>query len=65
MCQNDIVCDDVGWCSGFKKGGSIIDDVDIGLRNIMYGMGTNNNVFPYHGSMIGYSIVVVDGGSIM
>ena len=40
--QDGLVCDDIGWLSGFKKGGNRIDDVDIGFWNAMEGMGTNN-----------------------
>ena len=35
--QDSLICDDVGWWSGFKKYGDYIDDVDIGLGNIVEG----------------------------
>ena len=62
--QDGIVCDDVGCCSGINKGDDSIYDVDIGLREILEGMGANNQVAQAHGSSIGSPIVVVDGGGI-
>ena len=64
MGQDVLVFDVVGWWSGFNKGSDSIDDVDIGLRDIIEGTGTNNLVAPSHGASIGYFIVVVDGGDI-
>ena len=26
LVQDDLICDDVGWWSGFNKGGNIIDN---------------------------------------
>ena len=40
--QDSLICDDVGWWGGFKKGGNSIDDADIGFCNTMEVMGTNN-----------------------
>ena len=45
--QDGIICDDVGWWSGFNKGGNIIDAVDIEFWNTVEGMLTNNEVAPY------------------
>ena len=42
LCQYVIICDYVGWWSGFNKGGNNSDDVDIGFCNNVVGMGTNN-----------------------
>ena len=62
--QDGIICDGVGWWSGFNKGFNIIEDIDIGLWNIVEGMGTNNRVSPDHRALIGSTIIVVDGGRI-
>ena len=58
--QGGIIFYGVSWLSGFNKGGYGIYSVDIGLG----GHETNNQVDPYHGSLIGSSVIVVDGGSI-
>ena len=63
MGQDGLICDDVGWESGIKKAGNIIYNVDIGLWEILEGMGPNNQSVPAHGSKIGSSIIVVDGES--
>ena len=63
--QDGIICDGVGWWSGSNKGGNRIYDVDIGLCNIVEGMGDNSQVYPAHGGPIGYSVIVVDGGKIL
>ena len=63
--KDGLFCDDVGWCSGFNKGGDGIDGVDIVLGNIMEGMGNNKQVDPTHVVPIGSSIIVVYGGKIM
>ena len=42
MGQDVIISDDVGWRSGFNKGGNSIGGIDIGLYNTVDGMGTNN-----------------------
>ena len=63
--QYGIISDDVGWCIGFNKGGDMIYNVDIGLRVILMGVGNNNQSAPSDGSLIGSSIIVVDGGSIL
>ena len=60
-----IICDDVGWWSGFKKVGNSIYDVEIGLHRTVEGMGINNQVDPTHGYPIGSSIILVDVGRIM
>ena len=60
--QDVLICDDVGWWIGLNKGGDVIYSVDIGLRNIVEGKGTNNQVTPAHGAPIWSSIIVVDGG---
>ena len=62
--QDGIICDDVGWWSGFNNGGDRIYGVDIGLHNIVEVMETNNQVDPAHGAPIGSSVIVVDGGII-
>ena len=62
--QDGIICDDVGWWSGFNEGGDSIEDIAIGLGYIVEFMGTNNQVDPSHGAPIGSSIIAVDGGRI-
>ena len=62
--SDDLIFDNIGWWSGFNKGGYGFDDVDIGIGYIMKGAGTNNQVYPHHGALIGSSIIVVGGGSI-
>ena len=47
-----LICDDVGWWIGLNKGGDVIYSVDIGLRDIVEGKGTNNQVTPAHGAPI-------------
>ena len=42
--QDGIICEDVGWWSGFNKVDDRIYDVDIGLHDIVEGMGSNNQV---------------------
>ena len=42
-----------------------INDVDIGLGNIVGGTETNKQVDPPHGAPIGFSIMLVDGGNIL
>ena len=48
LCQDGIICDDVGWWSGFNKVRDGVDNVDIGIGNIMEGTGSNNQSDPYH-----------------
>ena len=62
--QDDIICDDFGWWSGFNKGGDRIDDVEIGLGDVVEGMETNNQDDPSYGAPIGYSVILADGGRI-
>ena len=47
----------------FKKGGDGIEDVGIGLGDIVEGIGINNQLSPPHVSPIGSSVIVVDGGN--
>ena len=35
LCQDGLICDDVGWWGGFNKGRDIIYSVDIGLFEIV------------------------------
>ena len=62
--QDGLIWDDVGWRSGFNKSGDRIEIFDIILGDIVWGMGTNNQVTPTYGAPIGSSIIVVDGGNI-
>ena len=63
--QGGFICDEVGWWSGFNKGFDIINVFDVGLHNIVEGMGTNNQVDPSHGGPTGSSVIVVDGERIL
>ena len=63
--QDGLIFYDVGWCSGFNNGCDVIDNVDMGLGDIVKGMGTNNQVAPSHRLPIGSSIILVHGGRIM
>ena len=63
--QYGLIFDDVGWWSGFNKGGHGIDIVDICLGDIVEGMGNKNQVTPPHGYPIGSSVIVFDGGMIL
>ena len=63
--QDGLICDDVGWWSGFNKCGNIIDDVEIGFYNTVEGMGTNNYIVTPHGSPIGSSIIIVYGARFL
>ena len=64
MGQDGLIFDDVSWWSGFKKGGDVIYDVDIGLRSIAKVMRPKNQVNPSHGAPIVSSAIVLDGGII-
>ena len=59
--QDVIICDNVGWWSGFNKGVGIIQNINIGLGYIVKGMVTNNQVDLSRGALIGSSLIVVDG----
>ena len=63
--QDGIICDDVGWWSELNNCGDSIYDVGISLRDIVEGMGANNQVVPYHRGPIGSSAIEVDGGRIL
>ena len=63
--QDGLIYDDVGWWSGRNKGYDRIENIGIGLGDIVEVIGTNNQVAPYHGSPIGSSVIVVDGGRIL
>ena len=65
LVQDGLICDDVGWWSGFNKCVYGVENVDIGLFNIMEGTGTNNKVAPSRGAMIGSFIIVVYGVRIL
>ena len=65
LCQYGLICDDVGFCSGFNKGDNIIYGIAIGLRIIVEGMWANNLVAPEYGFPIVSSIIAVDSGRIM
>ena len=62
--QDSLICDDVGWWSGFNKGDDSIYDVDIRLHNIVEVMGSDNQVYTSHGAPIDSSIIAFDGGRI-
>ena len=62
--QDGLICDDVGWWSGFNKGGNDIDGVYIVFYNAVEGMRTNNYCVIDHGALIGYYIIATDGGRI-
>ena len=64
MGKDSPICIDVGWWSGFNKGGNIIYNVVISLHVIVEVIGNNNQVSPSHGAPIVSSIVVVSGGRI-
>ena len=64
MVQDGLICDDVGWWSEINKGGDRIYDIDIVLCDILEGMWANSQVVLVHGSPIGSSGIVVDGGRI-
>ena len=42
LVQDGIICDYVGWCSGFNKVGNIVEVVGIVFYNTVVGMGTNS-----------------------
>ena len=65
MGQDGIMCDDVDYWSGFNKCGDWIDNVDIGLCNIVEGMRTNNQVSPTNLYPIISTIILVDVGRIL
>ena len=62
LVQIGLICDNVSWLIGLVSDG--VDDVDIGLGNIMEGTGSNNQVLPSHGSLIVSFVIIVDGGGI-
>ena len=62
--QDGLICDDVGWWSGFNKGGYGIGNICRCIVNIVEGMGNSNKVAPPHGATIGSYIMVVDGERI-
>ena len=62
--QYGLICDNVGWWSGFNKCGDRIYDIDMGLSEIVEFMGSNNQFVPDHGALIGSTVIVVDGGGI-
>ena len=62
--KDGLICDDVGWWSGFNKGGNSINGVGIGLNDIVEGMGTNNQITSSHEGPIGYSTILIYGGII-
>ena len=64
LVQDGLICYDVGWLSWLKEGDDSNYEVDIGLCDIVEGMGTNNQVAPSHGVPIISSIIVVYGGGI-
>ena len=65
LVQGGIICVDVAWCSGFKKGVYNIYNFYIGLHDIVEGIGSNSQVDPSHGAPICSSIIVGDGRSNM
>ena len=40
--QDGLIGDGVGWCSGFDKGGNIINNIDVGVCNAVKFIGANN-----------------------
>ena len=60
-----ILCDDVGWWSGFNKGRDGVDKVDIGIGVIMEGTGTNNQVYPTYRASTVYLVILVYGVGIL
>ena len=58
--QDGLICDCVGWWNAFNKYINIIDDIDIGLCDIVKDIGTNNNVDMKHGVPIGSSVNIYD-----
>ena len=63
--HNSLVCNDVGWWSGFYKVGDNIYDVDIGIQKIVEGIVTKNQVDTYHRAHISSSVTIFYGESIM
>ena len=62
--QDGLICGDVGWWSKFMKGSDGVENVDIGLDEIMEDTCSINQVDPSHGASIGSFVIVVDGGRI-
>ena len=63
--QYSLIYDNVGWWSGFNKGGDGVDGFEIYLGNIIEDTGTNNQVALFYGEMVGFFVIVVDGGRIL
>ena len=43
--QDGLICDNVGWWSGFNKYGDRIYDIDMGLSEIVEFMDPTNRLF--------------------
>ena len=63
--NDGFICYDVGWWGKFNRGSNGVNGVDIGHGDIMEGTGTNNQVSPSYGALIGSFIVVVNVGRIL
>ena len=62
--QDGLICGDVGWWIRFDKVSDVVDDVNIGIGNIMEGTDINNQDDPSHGASIISFVIVIDGGKI-
>ena len=62
--QYGLVCVDISWWISFNKVSKAVDNVDIGLDRIMDCTGTNNQVASSHRELIGFFIILFNGGCI-
>ena len=63
MSQNGLICDDIGWWIRFDKGSDGINDINdivVGLGDIMEGKCTKNKFASSHGEPSGAFIIIVD-----
>ena len=62
--QDGLICDDVGWWSGFKNVGNSIYNFGVGFCNTVKFIGANNYIVSSHGAQSGYVVAVVGIGVI-
>ena len=65
LVKDGIVCNDVGWWSGFNKVSFGVDNIDIDLEDITEGTGTNNQVDTSHGASIGSFVIAVGARGVL
>ena len=65
MSQDGFIYNYVGWWIGFNKGSDGIDNIDMGLGDIIEGPDTKNQVDPSHGASISNFTILVHGGDIL